>query len=83
MANDLEVFGRHKKDSETCENDHQDAWLLEQFPDSEEIGVIANLNSLHAFRRLEEDAHVERYKCHFKLIDMTREYLYAKGVPAI
>ena len=58
-------------------------WLLTQFPDSEEIVVIDNPNSVHAFNRLEEEGHVERYGCHFKLIDLTREDLYDMGVPAI
>ena len=58
-------------------------WLLDQFPDSEEIVVIDNPNSVHAFNRLEEEGHVERYGCHFKLIDLTREDLYDLGVPAI
>ena len=58
-------------------------WLLTQFPDSEEIVVIDNPNSVHAFNRLEEEGHVERYGCHFKLIDLTREDLYDMGVPSI
>ena len=58
-------------------------WILDQFPDSEEIVIIDNPNSVHAFNRLEEEGHVERYKCHFKLIDLTREDLYDLGVPAI
>ena len=45
--------------------------------------VIDNPNSVHAFNRLEEEGHVERYGCHFKLIDLTREDLYDMGVPAI
>ena len=58
-------------------------WLLDQFPDSEEIVVIDNPNSVHAFNRLEEEGHVERYGCHFKLIYLSREDLYDLGVPAI
>ena len=58
-------------------------WLLDQFPDSEEIVVIDNPNSVHAFNRLEEEGHVERYGCHIKLVDLTREDLYDLGVPAI
>ena len=58
-------------------------WLADQFPDSEEIVVIDNPNSVHAFNRLEEEGHVERYKCHFKLVDLSREDLYDMGVPAI
>ena len=58
-------------------------WLLDQFPDSEEIVIIDNPNSVHAFNRLEEEGHIERYKCHFKLVDLSREDLYNMGVPAI
>ena len=45
--------------------------------------IIDNPNGIHAFNRLEEEGHLERYKCHFKLIDLTREDLYVMGVPAI
>ena len=58
-------------------------WIIEQFPQSEEIVVIDNPNSVHTFNRFEEEGHVERYGCHFRLIDLTREDLYAIGVPAI
>jgi len=58
-------------------------WILEQFPRSEEIVVIDNPNGVHAFNRFEEEEHVERYKCHFRLVDLTREDLYSLGVPAI
>ena len=58
-------------------------WILEQFPRSEEIVVIDNPNGVHAFNRFEEEEHVKRYKCHFRLVDLTREDLYSLGVPAI
>ena len=57
-------------------------WLREKFPDSEEIVAIDNPNSIHKFNRLEEEHHLERYGCHFKLIDLTREDLYDMGIPA-
>ena len=66
-----------------CKISTKRRWLLDQFPESEEIVVIDNPNSVHAFNRLEEEGHVERYGCHFKLIDLTREDLYDMGVPAI
>ena len=66
-----------------CKISTKRRWLLTQFPESEEIVVIDNPNSVHAFNRLEEEGHVERYGCHFKLIDLTREDLYDMGVPAI
>jgi len=58
-------------------------WLLEQFSHSEEIVIIDNPNSVHAFNRFEEEGHIERFGCHFKLVDLTREDLYEMGVPAI
>ena len=66
-----------------CKISTKRRWLLDQFPESEEIVVIDNPNSVHTFNRLEEEGHVERYGCHFKLIDLTREDLYDMGVPAI
>ena len=58
-------------------------WLFEKFPRCEEIVVIDNPNSVHAFNRFEEEEHVQRYGCHFKLLDLTREDLYGMGVPPI
>ena len=66
-----------------CKISTKRRWLLTQFPESEEIVVIDNPNSVHAFNRLEEEGHVERYGCHFKLIDLTRKDLYDIGMPAI
>ena len=57
-------------------------WLSDKFPDSEEIVAIDNPNSIYRFNRLEEEEHVERYGCHFKLVDLTREDLYEMGIPA-
>ena len=58
-------------------------WILEKFPRSEEIVVIDNPNSVHVFNRFEEEGHIERYGCHFRLVDLTREDLYDMGIPAI
>ena len=58
-------------------------WLLEQFPLSEEIVVLDNPNSVHAFNRFEEEGHIERHDCHFRLVDLTRQDLYDLGVPPI
>ena len=44
---------------------------------------IDNLNSIHTFNRFEEEGHAERKYKHFRLIDLTREDLYAMEVPAI
>ena len=53
------------------------------FPDREVIVEIYNTNSIHAFNRFEEEGHAERKYNHFRLIDLTREELYALGVSAI
>ena len=58
-------------------------WFDRHFPDYEIIMEIDNLNSIHAFNRSEEEGHAERKYNHFRLIDLTREELYAMGVPAI
>ena len=55
----------------------------QHFPDHEFILEIDNPNSIHAFNRFEEEGHAERKYNHFRLIDLTREELYAMGVPAI
>ena len=44
---------------------------------------IDNPNSIHTFNWFEEEEHAERKCNQFKLIDLTREELYAKGVLAI
>lgn len=58
-------------------------WIRDTFPNSEEIVIIDNPNSVQAFNRFEEEGHIERYHCHFKLIDLTREDLYGMGIPAL
>ena len=44
---------------------------------------IGNPNSIHAFNQFEVEGHTERKYNHFRLIDLTREELYAMGVPTI
>ena len=58
-------------------------WFDRHFPDHEIIAVIDNPNSIHVFNRFEEKGHAERRYNHFRLIDLTREELYAMAVPAI
>ena len=55
----------------------------QHFPDHEVIVEISNPNSTHAFNWFEEEGHAERKYNYFRLIDLTREELYAIGVPAI
>ena len=58
-------------------------WFDQHFPDHEIIVEIDNRNSIHAFNRFEEDGHEEHKYNHFRLIDLTREELYAMRVPVI
>ena len=58
-------------------------WLERHFPDHEVIVEINNPNSIHAFNRLEEEGHVERKYNHFRLLDLTRDDLYCRGIAAI
>ena len=58
-------------------------WFDRHFPDHEIIVEIDNPNSIHVFNRFEEKGHAERRCNHFRLIDLTREELYAMAVPAI
>ena len=44
---------------------------------------IDNPNSIDAFNRFQMEGHVERKYNHFRLIDLTREDLYAMGVPTV
>ena len=58
-------------------------WFDRQFSDHEVIVEIHNPNRIHAFNRFEEEGHAERIYNHFRLLNLTREELYAMGVPAI
>ena len=58
-------------------------WFDRHFPDHEVIVEIDNPNSIHVFNRFEKEGHAERKHNHFRLIYLTREELYAMGVPAI
>ena len=58
-------------------------WFDQHFPDHEVIAEIDNPNSIHAFNRFEEEGHAQRRYNRFRLIDLTWEELYTKGVPAI
>ena len=47
------------------------------------IEELDNANSIHAFNRFEEKGHVERFQCHFRLVDIPRDVFYALATPAI
>ena len=44
---------------------------------------LDNANSIHVFNRFEEKGYVERFQCHFRLVDIPRDTLYTLGTPAI
>ena len=44
---------------------------------------LDNANCIHAFNRFEEKGYVERFQCHFRLVDIPRDALYALTTPAI
>ena len=47
------------------------------------IEELDNANSIHAFNRFEEKGYVERFQCHFRLVDIPRDVLYALVTAAI
>ena len=58
-------------------------WLERHFPDHEVIVEIDNPNSIHAFNRLEEEEPIERKYNHFRLLNLTRDDLYRRGIAGI
>ena len=40
-----------------------------------------NENGIHAFNRFEEKGYVERFQCHFRLVDIPRDALYVLATP--
>jgi len=48
------------------------------FPNHETIlNAVDNANSVHVFNRFEENTHVERHQCHFRLVDILEDVLRA------
>ena len=59
-------------------------WFRSQYPHHRLIkGELDNANSIHAFSRFEEKGHVERFQCHFRLVNLARDALYALATPTI
>ena len=58
-------------------------WFDQHFTDHDFIVEINNPNSIHAFNWFDEEGHTEQKHNRSRLIDLTREELYAKGIPAI
>ena len=52
----------------------------EQYPHPRFIvKEMDDTNSIHAFNRFEEEGHIEGFQCHFKLVDLVRDALFALG----
>ena len=61
----------------------QKRWFKVQYPNHRFImKEQGNANGIHAFNRFEEKGYVERFQCHFSLVDITRDVLYALATPA-
>ena len=58
-------------------------WFDKHFTDHDFIAEINNPNSIHVFNWFDEKGHAEQKHNRSRLIDLTREELYAKGIPAI
>ena len=59
-------------------------WLKAQYPHHRFIiEEVDNANSIHAFNRFEEKGCVERFQCHFRLVDIPHDVLYALATPSI
>ena len=39
-----------------------------------------NPNGIHVFNRFEEKGFVERFQCHFRLVDIPRDTFYALAI---
>ena len=58
-------------------------WFDKHFTDHDFIVEINNPNSIHAFNWFDEEGHTEQKHNRSRLIDLTREELYAQWIPAI
>ena len=57
-------------------------WFRAQYPHHRFIlEEVDNANSIHAFNRLEEEGHVECFQCHFRVVDLSCDTLYALSMP--
>ena len=59
-------------------------WFKAQYPHHRTIiEELDNANSIHAFNRLEEKGYVERFQCHFRLVDVPGDTLSVLATPTI
>ena len=59
-------------------------WFRAQYPEHRFIiEELENANGIHIFNRFGEEGYVERFQCHFRLVDLARGALYALATPTI
>ena len=59
-------------------------WFKTQYPHHRFImKEWNNANGIRAFNRFEEKRYVEHFQCHFRLVDISCDVLYALATPAI
>ena len=59
-------------------------WFKSQYPHHRFImEELDKANSIHAFNRLQEKGYVEHFQCHFRLVDIQHDALYALAMSAI
>ena len=59
-------------------------WFKAQCPHHRFImEKLDNANSIHAFNRFEEKGYLERFQCHFRLVDIPHDVFNALATPAI
>ena len=53
-------------------------WFKAHYPNHNPVmEELHNTNGIHAFNRFEEEGFVERFQCHFRLVDIPRDAFYA------
>ena len=58
-------------------------WVKAQYPHHKPIMKERdNMNGIHVFNRFEEEGFVERFQCHFKLVDIPHDVLHALATTA-
>ena len=59
-------------------------WFKAQYPHHRFIMKGQdNANGIHAFNRFEEEGFVERFQCHFRLVDIPHDAFYALAMATI
>ena len=59
-------------------------WFKAQYPHhSFIIEELDNAYSIHAFNRFKEKGYVEHFQCHFRLVEIQHDVLYALAAPNI